>query len=274
MISLEARAEQVRLARTLGVEPAEIEFLMAAPEGDLKALREAASNELFAADRRHFEGMIKLARRLPAPLNATLAQRALSPRLAARAAALLPADMATDMIKRLPATLLADIAVDADARRISHLLGKVPPPTIQEITRLLAQRREWVVMGAYVSHLNKGGLEAAITALDSEALLRTAFVVEDKEKVLDPTVRLLSDERLVDYVRAAIELELVPEALDLARHLTRRQVKRMSQSLASLTDEQLETWIARIRSEPVLEEAAAELLEVAPLRVRGAAGLD
>ncbi len=274
MITLEARAEQVRLARTLGVEPAELDFLMEAPEADLRLLRERVADELFAADQRHFEGMIKLARRLPAPLNATLAQRALSPRLAARAAALLPTEMVKDMIKRLPGTLLAEIAVHADARKLAHLLGKVPPDTIAEITTLLAQRREWVVMGAFVSHLNQKGLDAAIAVLDAEALLRTGFVIEKKKGTVDQTVRRLSDKRLNEYVAAAVDLELIPESLDLAVHLTRRQVKRLAQSLATLSDAQLEAWLTQVRSEPVLEQAAAELLDVAPLRVRSAAGLD
>ncbi|MEJ7891421.1 MAG: hypothetical protein WKF94_02125 [Solirubrobacteraceae bacterium] len=273
MITLEARAEQVRLARTLGVEPSELAFLMDAPEGDLRLLRERVSDELFATDRRHFEGMIKLARRLPAPLNATLAQRALGPRLSAGAANVLPPEMTVDMVKRLPAPFLADIAVHADARRLAPLLGKVPPATIAEITRLLAQRQEWVAMGAFVSHLNAKGLEAAIAVLDAEALLRTGFVIEDKAKVIDPTVRLLSDPRLNEYAQQAVALDLIPEALDLAGHLTRRQLKRLAQSLASLSDAQLEELVTRVRAEPVLEAAAAELLDVAPLRVRAAAGL-
>lgn len=273
MITLEARAEQVRLARTLGVEPEALGFLMDAPEGDLRLLRERIADELFAADRRHFEGMIKLARRLPAPLNATLAQRALGPRLAAGAATVLPPEMTADMVKRLPAPFLTDIAVHADARRIAPLLGKVPPATIGKIAALLAQRREWVVMGAFVSHLSTKGLEAAIAVLDAEALLRTGFVIEDKPKVIDPTVRLLSDARLNAYAQQAIALDLLPEALDLAAHLSRRQLKRLAQSLASLTDAQLGELVARVRAEPVLEAAAAELLDVAPLRVRAAAGL-
>ena len=273
MIGLEARAEQVRLARTLGVEPTELEFLMGASEADLRALREAVAEQLFARDRRHFEGMVKLAKRLPAPLAATLAQRALGPRLAAGAANVLPPEMAKDMIKRLPAPFLADVAGHADVRRIAPLLAKVPPETTREIARLLAQRGEWVVMGAFVSHLNKQSLEAAISVLDAEALLRTGFVIEDKPKVVDATVRMLSDQRLNDYARQAVELDLLPEALDLAGHLTRRQVKRLAQALASLSDEQLEVLVARVRSEPVLEAAAAELLEVAPLRVRAAAGM-
>ena len=272
MTALESRAEQTKLARTLGVAPGELDFLATAPPADLAALRERVADDLYAAHRPQFERIVKLARRLPAALNATLAQRALGPTLSAYTAAVLEPGLAKEMIKRLPAAFLAEIAVHADPVRIAHLIGHVPPAKTEEISRELARRKEWVVMGAFVSHLKPNALEAAIAPLDAEALLRTGFVIEDKENVVDKVVRLLSQERLIDYGRTAIELDLLPEALDLGSHLTRRSVKRLSQALASLDDAELERFSARVKSDPVLMQtkAVAELREVGSLRVQAA----
>ena len=272
MIGLDNRAEQLRLARTLGVEPAEVEFLVGAPAEDLRVLRDRIGEELFGAHRQNFERIVKLARRLPAALNATLAQRALGPTLSAHTAALLEPSMAKEMMKRLPAPFLAEIAVHADPVRIAHLIGHVPPDKTTEISENLARRREWVVMGAFVSHLKPAALEAAIAPLDAEALLHTGFVIEDKENVVDKVVRLLSQERLIDYGRTAIELDMLPEALDLANHLSRRSVKRLGQALGGLGDEELDRFASRVREDPVLREtkAVAELREVGPLRVQAA----
>lgn len=271
---LEVRAQQLRLARTLGVEPEELAFLLEAPPEDLRALREAVADELLATDRHHFEGIVKLARRLPTGLAATLARRALGPRLAAGTASVLPPDVAEPFLKALPPAFLADIAVHADARRLAPILRKVPPKTITEITTDLAARREYVAMGTFVGHLKPNGLEAAIKALDAESLLRTAFVIDQKDPTLDEAMRHVSQDKLNDFVRTAAEKDLVPESLDLASHLKRRQFRRLASALTAMDDEQLERWVKKVRAEPVLEELAAPLLEVAPPRVQAAAGLE
>ena len=273
-IPLETRAEQVKLGRALGVEPDELAFLETVPPDDLRALREGIADELFAADRRHFEGIVKLARRLPIGLAATLARRALGPRLAAGTANLLPPDTAEEFIKRLPADFLADIAVHADPRKLAPIIRKVPPQTIAEITKLLAAREEYVAMGAFVGHLKPNGLEVAIKALDAESLLRTGFVIEQKDPTLDEALRHVPQEKLNDFVVAAAEHDLVPESLDLASHLKRRQFRRLASALTAMSDEQLAGWVQKVRAEPVLSELAAPLLEVAPPRVQAAADVE
>ena len=273
-IPLETRAEQLRLGRTLGVEPAELAFLETAPPEDLRALRESIADELLATDRRHFESIVKLARRLPTGLAATLARRALGPRLAAGTASILPPDAAEPFIKALPPEFLADIAVHADARKLAPILRKVPPATITEITRLLASRGEYVVMGAFVGQLKPNGLEAAVKALDAESLLRTGFLIEQKDPTLDEAQRHFSQEKLNDYVRAAAEHDLIPEMLDSASYLKRRQFRRLAAALTAMDDDQLASFVAKVRAEPVIEELAAPLLEVAPPRVQAAAGIE
>lgn len=276
MTALESRAEQAKLARTLGVAPDELDFLAPAPPEDLRALRERVAESLFQAHRSSFEGVVKLARRLPPALSAMLAQRALGPALAAHTAALLEPRLARDMVRRLPAAFLAEVSVHADPMRIAHLIGQVPPEKTSEISAELARREEWVVMGAFVSHLKPAALEAAITPLGSEALLRTGFVIEDKAETVDKVVRLLSQQRLIDYGRAAVELDLLPEALELASHLTRRSVRRLGQAFGALDDEELERFAARVREDPVLQEtkAVSELREVGTLRVQAALGVE
>jgi hypothetical protein len=270
VIVLESRAEQIKLAHVLRVEPGELEFLAPAPPEDLRELRNRISDALFEADRRHFEGIVKIARRLPAGLNATLAQRALGPNLAAHTANLLDPEVGADMIKRLPAEFLAEIGVHADPRKLAHLTAKIPPQKAREISAAMARKREWVVMGAFVSQLKPAALEAALEPLDAEALLHTGFVIEDKPGVVDPVVRLLSQQRLVDYGRAAVELDMLPEALDLLTHLTRRSQRRLGQALGALSDEELQLFADKVRAEPVLDEAVEPLREVAVLRVQAA----
>lgn len=268
--SLEVRAEQLKLGRTLGVPAHELNFLESAPPGELKALREAIADDLFDGDAHHFAGMIKLARRLPIALSAQVAQHALGPELSARAATLLDPGMAADFVRRLPAAFLADVAVAADVAKLAPQLGGLPLEKIGAIATELAAREEWIPMGGFVSHLSDAELDAALAALDAEALLRTGFVMEDKSRV-DAVVARVSDAQLADYLRTAIAQDLLPEALDLATHLKARQRKRMAARLDDLSDAELAALAARVRSEPLLETAAQPLLAVASERVRSLA---
>jgi hypothetical protein len=123
-------------------------------------------------------------------------------------------------------------------------------------------------MGGFVSHIDDAQLDVALDVLDSEALLRTGFVIEDKRRV-DAITKRIDDERLLDYLRTAVELDLLPEALDLAGHLSVRGRKRMAKLLDRLTDDELAAMGDKVRSERVLREAAESLLEHASARVQG-----
>lgn len=269
--SLEVRAEQLKLARTLGVDPKELAFLAGGDPADLKLLRERITDHLFARDARHFEGIAKLASRLPIGLAAQAAQHALGARLAAHAAALLDPKLAGEFVKRLPAPFLADIAVAADATKLAHHLGSLPTEKIGAIASELAERKEWVVMGAFVSYLSDAALDAALTALDAEARLRTGFVMEDKSRVSAVASRM-TDAQLKDYLATAVRRNLLPEALDLATHVDDAELRRLAGALDSLTDKQLESLAKKVNSEPVLARAAEPLLAVASERVRDFSG--
>ena len=267
VVALETRAEQLKLARTLGVEPEDLEFLAGAQPADLRVLRERIDDDLFERDAHHFGVIVSVARRLPTGLAAQLAQRALGATLAARTAPLLEPELAADFVRRLPAPFLADIAAEADVARLGHVLAALPAGKLADAAAELAAREEWIPMGAFFSQVDDAQLDAALEVLDSEALLRTGFVIEDKRRLVEIIDRI-DDDRLLDYLRTAVELDLLPEALDLAGHLSPAGLKRMAGLLEELTDDELAAMGDKVRGERVLREAAAPLLEHASPRVR------
>ncbi len=95
--SLSHRAEVLRLARVLGVEPDELAFLAGAPTEALAQLRNTVLDRLLERSRQEFERAVALADKIPRALAATLAQRAMGPVLGGRAAALITAEMAADL---------------------------------------------------------------------------------------------------------------------------------------------------------------------------------
>ena len=74
-------------------------------------------------------------------------------------------------------------------------------------------------MGRFLAYVPDHAIVAAIGALKDETMLRTAFVLEHKDR-LDHAVGLLPPDRLPGILRAAAGADLWAEALDLLDHLS------------------------------------------------------
>jgi hypothetical protein len=83
-----------------------------------------------------------------------------------------------------------------------------------------------VTMGRFVGHLSDGAIAAALATMDDAAVLRVAFLIEDKSDLSRLFARL-PEGRHQGVVTAAAEEGLWLEALDLLNHLHARQRKEM-----------------------------------------------
>ena len=179
---LERNAEIQRLAKLLGLAPDELGYLMPLAPEELRALRGQVTASLFDA-RGVLARMAAATRILPASLTATLAERVFGPMLAARIAGLVEVDRAVDIASRLPVPFLADVATELDPRRVSDILGAIPPATISAVAAELIRREEWIAMGTFYAYLPPASIRAALTVADAPALLQIAFVLEDKARL-------------------------------------------------------------------------------------------
>jgi len=223
---LQAHAEVMKLARLLGREPEELAYLEQLPPDDLLALRDSVTETLYDAHGGSLGRLAAASRLLPAGLTATIGQRAFGPLLSARLAGLLDTDKAVDVAGRLPPPFLADVAVELDPRRASDLIASMAPALIGRVTAELVARREYVTMGRFVGHLSDAAIVAALAAMDDEAVLQTAFVIEDRSQLSRLFAKLPKD-RPAGVVAAAAAEGLWLEALDLLNHLHTRQRKEM-----------------------------------------------
>ena len=223
---LQAHAEVMKLARLLGREPEELAYLEQLPPDDLLALRDSVTETLYDANGGALGRLAAASRLLPAGLTATIGHRAFGPLLSARLAGLLDTDKAVDVAARLPPPFLADVAVELDPRRASDLIASMAPALIGRVTAELVARREYVTMGRFVGHLSDAAIVAALAAMDDEAVLQTAFVIEDRSQLSRLFAKLPKD-RPAGVVAAAAAEGLWLEALDLLNHLHTRQRKEM-----------------------------------------------
>jgi hypothetical protein len=258
--SMETRAELIKLARALSVDQDQLTFLEGADSGELRELRASISDRLLAQDREHFGRVVALGRHLPGRVAAGFTQHALGPQLSGRAASLLTADELADFAERLPADFLADVAAVMDLRSVGSLLDRIETAKVVEVTRVLAERRDWVTMGAFGGRIQRDALIAAIGMLDGEALARVGFLLENRSR-LDEIQGLLDDEKLRELFIAAGECDLIPETIYLVDALGDDSVVRMGRVLGELSRERQEALVAILLEDASLLSAAQRLID-------------
>jgi hypothetical protein len=265
---LDARVEIVKLAKLLGVGTDKLDYLAGADAGDLRRFREQVTDVLFDGDRARLGGFAAGSKITPAPIAATVAERALGPVLCARLTALVEPNKAVEIAKRLPAPFLAEVAVEMDPRRARDVIAHVPDDLIGAVATELAGHGETVTMGRFVAYLSDGALRAAMDGIDDVTLIETAFVMEGKER-LDHILGLLPDDRLRTLIIAADERDKWPETLDLMTHVgTARRAALVELALNEGIDrilphliaavEETDSWETGLR---LLAELPAELKE-------------
>lgn len=245
-----SRPEILKLARLLRCEPERLAYLDQVSDSDLQELREQATDMLFNAHDGTLGRLAAAAKLLPVGLVALIAERAFGPVLAARMAGYLEPSRAIDVASRLPTTFLAEVATDIDPRRTAEVISGIPSERIAELTRILADRGEFVPMGSAVAQLPKESLEAAVSVLSDEELLRTAFVMEDKER-LPELAQMFGRDRTIGMIDVAEQAGLEYEAVDLLSHLDESQRDEVLKVLRERDEEshqQVIEQLARIRS--------------------------
>lgn len=249
---LQAHAEVTKLARLLDRGPDELAYLERMAPGDLRALRDGVTETLY--DGNSSLGRLAAASRLlPAGLTATIGQRAFGPLLSARLAGLLDTEKAVDVAGKLPPPFLADVAVELDPRRASGLIASIAPSLIGQVTAELVARREYVTMGRFVGHLSDDAITAAIAHMDDEAVLQTAFVIEDRSQ-LSRLFAKLPTGRPAGVIAAAAADGLWLEALDLLNHLHQRQRREMVLAALALDERAREAILDTIIAHDLSDE--------------------
>ena len=216
---MSTRPEILKLARLLQREPETLAYLEDVPESELRALRELVTERLFSAQGQTLSRLAAASKLLPIGLVATIGQRTFGPLLCARVAGLLEPSRAVEVAAKLPTPFLADVAVELDPRRAHDVIGRMPAERVGEVAGELASRGEYVTLGRFVGHITPDALDAALERLSDEDVLRTAFVLEDKNG-LDELADLLGDERLERLVTVAENCGLEEEGRELLGHLS------------------------------------------------------
>lgn len=247
-MSLNGGVEILKLARLVDAEPEQLGYLQYVAPQDIRDLREQVTVVMFDADRQMLQRVASATKMIPGKLAAAIGERAFGPLLCARVTGLLEPSRAVEIAGRLPTEFLAEVAVLLDPRRASRVIAEIPAQQIGEITATLAEREEFIAMGGFVGHLPEASLRAAVDAVDDETLLLTAYVIETKSN-LGALVGLLSEQRLESVIRAAHELDLWVEAIDVLSYVSEDQRGQLGDIAAAAEDEVLDGMVRTAESE-------------------------
>lgn len=227
-------AELTRLARVLGTDPAELQYLTAVGPDALRQAR------LLVLDQ-HRNGEDDLVGQLaaitalaPAPVAAKIVEQAVPPQVAAALVGTIEDDRAARIASRLAPDYLAECALALDPRRAGTVLPGLPVDVLLPVTQRLFDREEYLTLGSLVARLPDERLRDLTPAAPDAGLLRLAGALEDAS-VLDRLFALVPD-RLAGIVAAAAEHGLWREVLDVAGHLNDANRGLVADLVARLDD--------------------------------------
>jgi hypothetical protein len=238
MSRLAVRPELIKLARVLGTEPRQLQFLDKLAPETLRGLREQVTASLYDRQMLVLKRIASASRLLPIPLLAIIAEKVFGPLLCARVAGLIAPERAIDIAARLPTAFLADVTIELDPRRAADLVASFPVDRVVEIAQVLLERCEYITLGRFVDVLRRSAVEAVIKKVkNDEALLHTAFMIESRVK-LNEVVGLLADKRLREIIQAAAasDDDLWPEALSLMAGVDPRLQQRLGDMVAEMDE--------------------------------------
>lgn len=249
---LETAAEVIKLERLLGLADGEFGFLAAVPAEELRALRERVTDTIFDSGGQALARLGAAAKLLPSPLVASICESSLGPLLSARAAATCDPAKAIDVAKRMSAGFLCDTTIELDPRKVAAIISGVPVELVEPVAGELGARKEYVTMGRFLAFVSNEAVGAAMAALSDEALLRTAFVLEHKER-LDDAIGLLEPGRMAGVLRCAADEGLWPEALDLIDNISDERRAAIAEDVAGLGDDVISDLIAAASAADIWE---------------------
>ncbi|MFC7306445.1 hypothetical protein ACFQVC_19740 [Streptomyces monticola] len=267
MDKLRNRAETLKIAQLLAVEPESLAFLRELPAEDVRAFREEAVAALFDRAPEMLDRIAAATKLVPAGVAAAISQKALGPRLAAAVAGRLEPGRAADIIEKLPVAFTAESCGYLDPRKIAGIVDRLDENLLVRIAVALAERGDHLTMGRFVGYLRDSALTRILPQVDDATVLKAGFAIDRADR-LGQIIALMGEERLAKVIAKAAD-GLWPEALAIAGMVTGQQRGHIASLAAAQPPERLDSLVA-VASEQDLWESLLPLVAVLNEEERGA----
>lgn len=202
MGDLRSRIEVAKLAAELKTDEADLAFLTASTPQELRDLRAATAEALFARHEPRVRLLASVSRMLPVPVTAKVAQAALGPMLSARVAGALDPREAARLAEHVDRDFLAELAVFLDPKRVAPIVRALPDELVVDVGQRLRRAGEFLTLARFVSLVDPRVAAQVVAGATGEQLLQVALYTDDAP-ALDAIARTLSDTTLADVIGAA-----------------------------------------------------------------------
>jgi hypothetical protein len=231
-LSTAGTAELQRLALLLRCKPREIDFLRRFAAVEIRVLRLAMFDRVYADHHTTYARIAAASRLLPMRVTAPLAQRMLPPRVSAGVVASLPPDQAAAMAERMTVDYVADVSSFLSPSKSAPVLERLPADLIVRVSEVLRDREDFNTMAEIVGALSDEQVVAVIGAIDdAETLVQVALRITDTE-ALNRLTDVLPEDRLVEMVAwGRRRTRMWPELLELLGRLPADRRKRLLASV-------------------------------------------
>ncbi len=221
-------ADIERVARLLRCKPREVDFLGRFAAAEIRSLRMAMVERMYADHRTTYSRIASASRLLPMKVTAPLAQRMLPARVSAGVVAALPPEQAAPMAGRMSIDYVADVASYLSPVLAKPVLSRLPVDVINRVTDVLCEREDYTTMAEIVGALSDEQTVAVVESIgDPETLVLVALRITDTDS-LQRLAEELPEERLQDMVGfASRRTRLWPELAGLLSRLPAAQRKRL-----------------------------------------------
>lgn len=204
MGDLRSRIEVTKLAHDLRTSADDLSFLAAHRPEEIRDLRAAVADALFARHEERVRRLASLSGALPVPVTAKIAEHALGPMLSARVAGALEPRAAARLASHLSPEFLAELAVFLDPQRVEGIVHALPEELVVDVSARLLERGELLALSRFVPVVDVALAETIVRGATPAQLLEIALFTEDPG-ALDAVVERLDDETLGAVLREAAE---------------------------------------------------------------------
>lgn len=204
-VSAATVCEVARAARLMRVEPDQLTYLLRFDASEVRAVRLAVHARIRADNAHRFKRLAKLSGLLPRKMVASLAQRSMSPRLAAGVVEALPADHAADVAGRMEPAYLAKTCEYLSAAVAMPIVAQLPDEQLLAVCDVMVEQCSRAAMAEMIESLSDDQLVTFMVRIDDPGMLLDISAVVTADGQLERVASLVPDELLSRIVRHAVD---------------------------------------------------------------------
>lgn len=163
---------------------------------------------------------------LPKPILGTIGEKAVGPLICSKIAAELEPGHARKIVGAFSVTFLADLCRTLDTISAEPVLRAMTSKVATPVGRELYERGDLDTVARFIDVVDLEVIAPLLEIIDDDALIRIAIVAQSRER-LSEIFELLTDERLLRVIEAAVRGGLLDQAIIMVSELSAPQVTRV-----------------------------------------------